>query len=301
MTTATLKNIAVIGGTGDLGHVIVNQLAAAGIFNLVVITRGSHAKTFPPGVKTVAADYESLDDLTVAFRGFDAVVCVVPGHLEALLLRILEAAIAAEVKRFIPSEFGSDHRNPSTQSVPLSASKIRVDEALKKAAAAGRIEYTSILGGPWIEWLMTCDTGMCLPKRKFYIHEDGDIRFGLSTRKAFGDAVVGVLKRPGATRNQILTIEVINLTQKRIVELVKEALPDIEIEVINVSTKERYERGVQKLLSGVFDASVIEDIVLRFVYDPELQLPFDTDATNELLGVQRMTEADFKQLVKTLA
>ncbi|KAI8270037.1 Isoflavone reductase-like protein P3 [Colletotrichum sp. SAR11_239] len=300
---ATLKKIAVIGGTGDLGHVIVQQLVAAGIFDVAVVTRDSRDTRgkIPTGAKAAEADYESLESLTAAFRGFDAVVCTLPGHLEALLLRILDAAIAAGVRRFIPSEFGSDHRQPAAHSVPLSASKIKVDNTLQKAASEGRIEYTSIIGGPWIEWIMTFEEGMSIPERKFFIHDGGDIPFGLTTRKAFGDAVAGALRHPEETKNQIYTIEVINLTQNRILQLVKEALPDLELEIVHVNTKERYERGVKKLVSGVFDMSVVGDIVLRFVFDSELQLTSDTKAANELLGVESITEKQFKELVRSLA
>ncbi|KAK2760623.1 oxidoreductase [Colletotrichum kahawae] len=279
---ATLKKIAVIGGTGDLGHVVVQQLVAAGIFDVAVVTRDSRDTRgkIPTGAKTAEADYESPESLTTAFRGFDAVVCTLPGHLEALLLRILDAAIAAGVRRFVPSEFGSDHRQPAAHSVPLSASKIKVDNTLRQAAAEGRID---------------------IPERKFFIHDGGDIPFGLTTRKSFGDAVAGALRHPGETKNQIYTIEVISLTQNRVLQLVKEALPDLELEIVHVNTKERYERGVKKLVSGVFDMSVVGDMVLRFVFDSELQLTSDTQAANELLGVERITEKQFKELVRSLA
>lgn len=205
------------------------------------------------------------------------------------------------MRRFIPSEFGSDHRQPAAQSIPLSASKIKVAKALQKAAELGKIEYTSILGGPWIEWIMTFDGGMSIPKRKFYRHDGGDVPFGLCTRQAFGDAVAGSLRRPEETKNKYFTIEVISLTQNRILELVKEALPDIGFEIIEVNTKERYERGVKKLLAGTFDLSVVGDMVLRFVFDPELQLSSDTAEANELLGVERITESGFQDIVKSLA
>ncbi|KAF6826509.1 hypothetical protein CPLU01_09626 [Colletotrichum plurivorum] len=298
-----LRKVAVIGGTGELGHVIVQQLLAAGNFHVTIVTRDARGakQNIPAAAKVVTAENESLDDLNNAFRRQDAVVCAVPGHLEALLLRILDAAIAAGVRRFIPSEFGSDHSQSAAHSIPLSAAKIKVAEALQEAAELGKIEYTSILGGPWIEWIMAFDEGMSIPKRKFYRHDGGDIPFGLSTRQAFGDAVAGALRRPEETRNKVFTIEVISLTQNRILELVKETLPDLEFDIIEVNTKERFERGLKKITSGIFDLSVVGDIVLRFVFDPELQLSSDTGEANELLGVERITESGFQDIVKSLA
>ncbi|OHE97102.1 hypothetical protein CORC01_07543 [Colletotrichum orchidophilum] len=87
---------------------IVEQLTTAIIFSLAVLARGSHAKTFfPPGVKTVAADYESLDDLTLRLRALHAVVCVVPGHPEALLLRIVASSRPPSLPTYNASSQGS--------------------------------------------------------------------------------------------------------------------------------------------------------------------------------------------------
>lgn len=84
-------------------------------------------------------------------RGFDAVVSVVAGHLSDLQLRLLDAAIIAGVKRFIPSEFGSDTRLPKVKESPLTSGKIKVAASIQKKVSKGLIEYTSILGGPWVD------------------------------------------------------------------------------------------------------------------------------------------------------
>ncbi|KAK7424444.1 hypothetical protein QQX98_000409 [Neonectria punicea] len=295
---APIKTVAVIGGTGDLGHVIVGQIAAAGDFHVTVVARNPSSKRLLPDVKTVSVGYESPKSIRRALQGFDAVVNALPGHLEEIHLRILDAAIFAGVGRYIPSEFGSDHRQPAAQSIPLSATKIKVDDVVQKAAAEGRIEYTSLLGGLWLEWSMGAANCMSVPQRHLVIHDGGNLRFGITTRKAFGDAVVGVLRHPDETKNQVITIEVISLTQNRILELVQEAFPGEQFEVSHMETLKRYERGEKRLFQGDFDISVVTDIVVRFVFDPELQLTAETENANELLGVKRITEEEFKEIIK---
>lgn len=264
-----------------------------------MVTRGGKGGQIPAGVKTITADYESVDNLGEVLIGFDAVVSAVAGHLSDLQLRLLDAAIIAGVKRFIPSEFGSDTRLPKMKGSPLAAAKIKVDAAIQEKVSKGLIEYTSILGGPWIDWMMGSDYCMSIPKRHFTIHDDGNLEFALTTRKAFGDAVVGALKNSEHTRNKVLAIEVIRLTQNRIIELTKEALPGQAIELVHVNTQERYEKGIKKLLSGQFDPSVIADIVCGFVFDPEMNVFPDVEEGNCLLGVQRLTEAEFKEILKS--
>ncbi|VUC26667.1 unnamed protein product [Clonostachys rosea] len=296
---ASIKTVAVVGGTGDLGSKIVEQLVASGLFEVTVVTRGGKGAQIPAAVKIITADYESVDNLAEALRGFDAVVSAVAGHLSDFQLRLLDAAIIAGVKRFIPSEFGSDTRVPKVKESPLTAGKIKVDAAIQEKVSKGLIEYTSILGGVWIDWMMGCDYCMSIPKRRFTIHDDGNFEFALTTRKAFGDAVVGALKHHEDTRNKVLAIEVIRLTQNRIVELTKEAFPGENIELVHVKTQERYQKGIGKLLSGQFDTSVVADIVCGFVFDPEMHVFPDAEEGNRLLGVQRLTEAEFKEILKS--
>ncbi|CAG9939906.1 unnamed protein product [Clonostachys rosea f. rosea IK726] len=296
---ASITTVAVVGGTGDLGSIIVEQLVKSGLFEVTVITRGGKGGQIPAAVKIITVDYESVDNLAEALRGFNAVVSVVAGHLSDLQLRLLDAAIIAGVKRFIPSEFGSDTRLPKVKESPLTSGKIKVAASIQEKVSKGLIEYTSILGGPWIDWMMGSDYCMSIPKRHFTIHDDGNLEFALTTRKAFGDAVVGALKNSEHTKNKVLAIEVIRLTQNRITELTKEAFSGQDIELAHVSTQERYQKGIGKLLSGKFDPSVIADIVCGFVFDPEMNVFPDAEEGNRLLGVQRLTEADFKKILKS--
>lgn len=61
---------------------------------------------------------------------------------------MIDAAVAAGVKRFIPSEFGSDTNNKSAQElVPVFQKKVEVKEYLESKTGSG-LTWTGIVTGP---------------------------------------------------------------------------------------------------------------------------------------------------------
>lgn len=94
-----------------MGASIVAALLA-NHFTVTTITRESSTSSLPTGVAVRKADFSSLESLVSAFEGHDAVVAAVATSVALGSQNILaDAALAAGVKRFIPSEFGTNTRN----------------------------------------------------------------------------------------------------------------------------------------------------------------------------------------------
>lgn len=75
--------------------------------SLTAVIRTTSQATFPEGINVVKSDF-NVESLSKVFEGKDAVISFLPIlSLEAQAIAI-EAAIVAGVKRFIPSEYGSD-------------------------------------------------------------------------------------------------------------------------------------------------------------------------------------------------
>ena len=122
MSSTPLTNVTVAGGTGVLGFHIVQALLNDGSFKVKVLrrlpkTENEKAELLASkGAEIVYADYNQHDDLVNALNGTDALISVVsPGRtgtydFDALQTPLLNAAKAAGVKRFIPSEFGIDYK-----------------------------------------------------------------------------------------------------------------------------------------------------------------------------------------------
>jgi uncharacterized protein YbjT (DUF2867 family) len=147
-----VKNVALIGASGNLGPSILNAFLANGSFNITVISRQESTATFPSSAKVVKIDY-SHESLVTAFKGQDAVVSIAGAGQLFDQQKYIDAAITAGVKRFIPSEFGNDLSNPkAVELVPLFKPKAQVTEYLH-GKESNSFSWTAISTGPFFDWV----------------------------------------------------------------------------------------------------------------------------------------------------
>ncbi len=109
------KSILVAGGTGDLGNRIIKALIKKNADVVAIVRHSSNKEKIQEmekmGVKVMEVDMDSLSDLTEACRGVSCVVSALAGLRETIVdaqSLLLEAAIAAAVPRFVPSDFSVD-------------------------------------------------------------------------------------------------------------------------------------------------------------------------------------------------
>jgi NmrA-like family len=107
--------ILVAGGTGNLGGRIVKALIARGAEVRAIVRNGSEpekiAKLTALGAKVMTIDLSNAEDLKQACQGGSCVVSALSGLHDVIIdsqTKLLDAAIAAGVPRFIPSDFASD-------------------------------------------------------------------------------------------------------------------------------------------------------------------------------------------------
>lgn len=118
-------------------------------YSVSVLSREASKYTPPAGVSNIKTDY-THDSLVQALKGQDAVVSVIAQDALLEQIKIIDAAIDAGVKRFVPSEYGSDTRNKHSHTrVPLFVMKYQVYEHLKKNQ--DKIEWTVLSSGPFLD------------------------------------------------------------------------------------------------------------------------------------------------------
>jgi hypothetical protein len=107
------------------------------------------------GVHVLKTDYTvaSLTSL-LSSSHIDAVVSSLGGPaLAAPQIALIDAAKAAGVKRFLPSEFGSDSTNPKVlELAELLNRKKRIVDHLKTKQGDG-FEWTSLITGLFLDWV----------------------------------------------------------------------------------------------------------------------------------------------------
>ena len=115
---------------------MLNALVKSGKFNVTAVKRPSSSASFPNLVTVRTADLSSVDSVTAAFEGQDAVVSTVGTSGLAGQSVLVEAAVAANVKRFLPSDFGCDIANPKAGVLPVFKLKTATHKALREGGQA---------------------------------------------------------------------------------------------------------------------------------------------------------------------
>jgi len=107
--------ILVAGATGKLGQKICRELIKQNAAVRAIVREGSKPEKIAAleqmGVEIVKVDLSSPQELTEACQGVSCIVSAVAGLRDVIVdsqTLILNAAIAAGVPRFIPSDFSSD-------------------------------------------------------------------------------------------------------------------------------------------------------------------------------------------------
>jgi uncharacterized protein YbjT (DUF2867 family) len=115
--SSQFKTVTIAGGTGTLGYNIAEAFLNDGSYDVKILrrkpeTENEKAKLLASkGAEIVYADYDQKDDLVKVLKGTDVIISTLSdsnGNLYDSQVPLLVAAKEASVKRFIPSEFGSE-------------------------------------------------------------------------------------------------------------------------------------------------------------------------------------------------
>lgn len=256
-----IKTVAVLGASGNIGQYIVRALVDAG-FTVTAVRRADSSATtvFPPSVIIRTADYSSIASLTEALRGQDAAVSAIGMMGLALQKAIIDAAVAAGVRRFVPSEFGTPLDSISPNMRALMGAKVDALAHLKAKASEleeGTFTWTSIATSVFLEFCLDHPVifGIDIPARKATIFDSGNEKISVSSMAQVGRAVAAALKNADETANRYLRVYSAHTNQRELLGVIEEELGDGgKFAVTKVSTVDMEKRGHEKFAKGDFTA-----------------------------------------------
>jgi hypothetical protein len=268
-----IKNVALVGASGNLGPSILDAFLKNGNFNITVISRPESKATFPSSVKVLKIDQTDSNALTDAFKGQDAAVVTVGAGQLADQQRYIDAAIAAGVKRFVPSEFGSDLSDPEINKlVPIFQPKLETAKYLK-SKESDTFSWTSFTTGPFFDWgLQVGFLGFDLANKKARIWDDGDVPFSSSNLSLIGQAVAAALSSDyvADTKNKEVYVASHTTTQKDILaELEKQTRGDdknAKWQVEKVDGTKLFEEAHGRIQSGKFEVPDIYTVIQTIAF-----------------------------------
>jgi uncharacterized protein YbjT (DUF2867 family) len=271
---------------GNLGPTVLNAFLNESSFNITVLSREGSSSTFPKGVKVIYANYDSPDSLKEAFEGQDVVLSLVGSSVVGDQNKIIDAAIAAGVQRFIPSEFGSNTADARTREVvPYFEAKYSTVNYLKSKES--EISWTAVVTGPFFDWgLKVGFLGLNHANKTATIYDNGTAIFGATDLHTIALALVKVLEKPTDSKNQYVYISGFQTSQKQILEAA-EKITGEKWTVNNVTVKELVEDGHAKIQKG--DYSGILNLIQASTFEAKDQLGnFEFEGLwNEKLGLPK--------------
>jgi hypothetical protein len=294
---SSIKNVVLAGASGSLGSVVFERLVASGQFNLRVLKRTGSSSTFPAGTDVVEVDYSSQESLEAAMEGQDAVVSTLATLAGADEKQMVDAAIAAGVKRFLPSEFGSNLDNFNTRKLPVYKLKVQIQDYLIEKSKTARLTYTLVYNNAFLDWGLKNKFILDLSSKKPQVINGGNLEFSTTTLASIGDAVVGVLNHPDETKNRAVYIHDAIVTQNKILSLAREIEPTKSWEPVSVSLDDMTAESDKKLFQGLMNQETFIPYIYRAIMDPAGGAIF-RENDNELLGVRGKTEAEVKDVIK---
>ncbi|CAI7589786.1 unnamed protein product [Penicillium viridicatum] len=290
----TSIKVALAGASGNLGPAVLKQLLDAG-FDVTILTRQGSDKTFDSRAHVAQVDYESIDSLKAALSGQDAVVSTLnvgvvplPTHL-----RLIDAAAATGVKRFIPSEYGCDTKNPLTARLPVFGDKIGVHEHLKNVAQQSGLSYSVLITGPFLDWGL--EHGFVLNLAgPAALYDGGDRRISTTTLAGIGKGIVGILNNLEATKNSTLYINEARVTQNELLELSGKSIETNVVKTTDLEQDAFAELGKPAPNPEIF----VPKFILRAIFGEGFGSLFDSEKlSNDLLGVKTLSKEELRGLI----
>ena len=230
----------------------------------------------------VQDDYPG-DQLVAFFRGQDAIVSTIPGSKRKAQFQIIDAAVTAGVKRFVPSEFGGDTLHPSRYDfLTMFKSNVEIPEYLRTQESKN-FSWSALATGPFFDWYSSfvhpigCGRaltssnhramkralfGYDLKARKALIYDSGDSRFATTTMATIGAAIAGILRHPEETANQFIFVASFTTSQNEILGAL-ERVSGKKWDVQRTTTVEAARVGMEKFGKG--NGGVL-DLLLATVY-----------------------------------
>lgn len=294
-----LSNVAIVGASGNIGAPTLKALTDDNALNVTILARPSSAvlSSPPPGAKIVTVDFSDYAALVKALDGIDALVLTIAATADYdLQAKLITAAAEAGVKRVIPSEFGCDLDNPKVAGLAVFAGKVKVRKHLDELAAQGKITWSAISNGAFLDWGL--QVGFIGPNKKTKtatLFDGGERPFAATLLSDVAKAVVGILHHPEETKNKLLHIHSAEPTPRQLAEAY-EKLSGIPLTTTVVSTEQIEKEGNEGAAKGEHSGYI--KLIQRAIYGEGYGGSNAGRDSNELLGIKPLDQAGLEEVIK---
>ncbi|KAL7921429.1 hypothetical protein ACQKWADRAFT_295760 [Trichoderma austrokoningii] len=306
-----IKKIVWYGQGARLGSRVLQRIAALEKYDITFIGRKepSEYKNVPEGVPIVQVDLKDHMSLVKALTGADAVVIFTQfnpgGDLDIVQLALINAAIEAGVKLFVPSEWAPDTAGGNGATVarvgpntlpptPAIASKRVVHNYLLARSAANQIDFVSLHVGNLLINL-SAFASVDMNKRTASLGDGGHGLISVSSIDTLTKGLDSLLTKYPKFKNDFFYICDGETSLQRLVKTFREASETKEPWTItSFSIADRKRQADENMRNGIFTNQEFA-AVLTFPFTGGLTVWQNPD--NERLGLEPPSDGRAQKVV----
>ncbi|KAI1619495.1 hypothetical protein EDD37DRAFT_208124 [Exophiala viscosa] len=258
-----IRNVVVLGATGNVGKPVTAALAAAGF--VVTAASRSPGQMFLGPIKAAVMDYSSVDALVDLFKGQDAVVEAFPPHVAHLQSTVIDACLrAGTVKHIITPDFSNDTFNPYIMELPLFVPKVEAQKVLEEKTRGAHLIWSAVITGGWYDWAIPLGFYWINPKTNtITVYGSGNQRNSMCRVTTAARAVCDVLADPDRFKNRPIYVADYTVSMNQLIPILEEVRPGWNIVKVDLDKfvaearrlwEEDSKRGVEvRLLSPAYN------------------------------------------------
>jgi hypothetical protein len=210
---------------------------------------------------------------------------------------LIDAAIAAGVKRFIPSDFGSCTTNAELKALPVYSSMASIQQFLVDKAKTGTLSYTILACGAFLDYVLKTPTLLDFKNHTGTLIDEGNNRLSATWMTHVGTAVAGILKRPNETTNRTVYVSEVILTQNKLLEIARKTKPEVEWKTSRAKSSALLQESLEAFAAGDFSHPVVMKLLSATAFAGDRYGAAYDRTDNELLGIGSITEVELERLV----
>lgn len=226
------SKIAIAGASGFLGSAITKKLLEVpDIAQITILTRSKRTVgNFENPLVSIACvtSYDDTNNLAKLLHGHDLLISAIAGAAAGVVDALLvEAAVLAGVRRFMPSEYTVDVLHPHSidfAGTTILSTKLASAKKVEVLAIEGKIEYTTLVPGAILDfWLSKAVEGLLdLESRRVMLYDGGEHQVtGCSTEFIARSVCAIVTNLEDETKNRRVRVAEVNFTGRRLLSILE--------------------------------------------------------------------------------
>lgn len=248
-------------------------------------------------MKVLEVDFTSIESLTSALHAQDAVVSTVSATAVEGQRVLIDAAVSAGVKRFIPSDFGSCTTSPKVKELPVYAPIASIQQYLANKATTTKLSFTVLACGAFLDMVLSQPVLLDFDNYKGVLIDDGYNRLSSTSMASVGRAVAGILKNPKSTSNRTVRVSQVILTQNKLLAIAKEIKPEATWNISTAKSAALLQESLEAFASRDYSMPVIIKLLSATAFGGEQYGSAYDETDNEILDIAMVSESELKKLV----